>query len=75
MDIAQIAVQNVYPKHLKQAKPKKEIMTIKQVFRVVLIWRKLIGGVLYNGKLVQYSPIAAAAKTGVPKKSLDDYLL
>ena len=39
------------------------------------LWRKLYNGVYREGNLVRYSLEDAAAKVGVSKKSLDDYLL
>ena len=39
------------------------------------MWRKLYNGVYRYGNLVRYSLEDAAAKVGVSKKSLDDYLL
>jgi len=41
----------------------------------VSLWRKLYNGVYRDGNLVRYSLEDAAAKVGVSKKSLDDYLL
>lgn len=39
------------------------------------LWRKLYNGVVRDSVLVRYSLDDAAAKVGVSKKSLDDYLL
>lgn len=45
--------------------------------RKVAIWRRLYTGMLVNNsmELVRYSLNDAAAKVGMSKKSLDDYLL
>ena len=41
----------------------------------ISLWRKLHNGVTVDGKILAYSLQEAAAKVGVTKKSLDDYLL
>ena len=49
---------------------------IKEVIRKVSLWRVLYNGFKdENGKFVQMSLEEAARHVGLPKKSLDDYLL
>ena len=49
--------------------------SISDIIEKVSLWRKLYNGVYRDGNLVRYSLEDAAAKVGVSKKSLDDYLL
>ena len=49
--------------------------SISDIIEEVSLWRKLYNGVYRDGNLVRYSLEDAAAKVGVSKKSLDDYLL
>ena len=49
--------------------------SISDIIEKVSLWRKLYNGVYREGNLVRYSLEDAAAKVGVSKKSLDDYLL
>lgn len=56
------------------AKRTKE-RSISDIIEKVSLWRKLYNGVYRDGNLVRYSLEDAAAKVGVSKKSLDDYLL
>lgn len=49
--------------------------SISEIIESVSLWRKLYNGVYREGNLVRYSLEDAAAKVGVSKKSLDDYLL
>ncbi len=58
----------------ENAKRTKE-RSISDIIEKVSLWRKLYNGVYRDGNLVRYSLEDAAAKVGVSKKSLDDYLL
>ena len=49
--------------------------SICEIIEKVSLWRKLYNGVMKDGNLIRYSLEDAAAKVGVSKKSLDDYLL
>ena len=49
--------------------------SISDIIEKVSLWRKLYNGVYRDGNLVRYSLEDAAAKVGVSKKRLDDYLL
>ena len=55
-------------------KPKKQ-RTIEEIIEKVSMWRKLIIGIQRDGELVKYKVDQAADMVGVPKKTLDDYLL
>lgn len=50
---------------------------INEVLDVLLKWKQLIRGIKIreSGKVKTFDPISAAELVGVPKKSLDDYLL
>lgn len=49
---------------------------IVEVIEKVSLWRKLYNGVQDGkGNLLRFSLEDAAKKVGLPKKSLDDYLL
>jgi len=53
--------------------------TIEDIIKSVSIWRRLYNGITkeIDGKeaLIRYTLKDAAKKVGIPKKSLDDYLL
>ena len=53
--------------------------TIEDIIKSVSIWRRLYNGIKkeINGSeaIVRYTLKDAAKKVGIPKKSLDDYLL
>ena len=74
------APQNTTKKRLKKtvtANNKKRTRTkerkIGQVIDQVAVWRRYYNGYTdYQGKLIKLSLDEAAAKVGVPKKSLDD---
>lgn len=61
----------------EQFKPKKtKKRKIGQIIDKLKIWRSYYNGyVNYYGKLVKLSLYEAASRVGIPKKSLDDYLL
>jgi len=60
---------------LKERKRPKE-RKIAYVVNKVMEWRKLYTGLIdNNGQIVKYSLEEAAAKVGISKKSLDDYIL
>ena len=62
-------------KEIKIPKKAKE-KTIGEVIIRVSEWRKLYSGVTdYNGNFIKLSLEEAAMKVGIPKKTLDDYLL
>ncbi len=59
----------------KEKKRPKE-RKISFIIKKVMDWRKLYAGTTDdNGQIIKYSLEEAAAKVGVSKKSLDDYLL
>jgi len=60
----------------KKKRSRMKERKIGQVIDQVIIWRKYYNGYTdYHGKQVKLSLDEAAAKVGVPKKSLDDYFL
>jgi len=60
--------------HFKPKKTKKR--KIGQIIDKLKIWRSYYNGyVNYYGKLIKLSLYEAAGRVGIPKKSLDDYLL
>ena len=53
--------------------------TIEDIIKSVSIWRRLYNGIMKESEgtevLIRYTLKDAARKVGIPKKSLDDYLL
>ena len=59
-----------------QVKKRTKERKIVEVIEKVSLWRKLYNGVQDGkGNLLRFSLEDAAKKVGLPKKSLDDYLL
>eukprot|EP00826_Nyctotherus_ovalis_P038197 TRINITY_DN3568_c0_g5_i3.p1 TRINITY_DN3568_c0_g5~~TRINITY_DN3568_c0_g5_i3.p1 ORF type:complete len:175 (-),score=53.20 TRINITY_DN3568_c0_g5_i3:115-639(-) len=73
-DDAQRRVRKAVAGKKKRSRMKER--KIGQVIDQVMIWRRYYNGYTdYHGKQVKLSLDEAAAKVGVPKKSLDDYFL
>ena len=59
-----------------KANRRTEERKIGFVIEKVSLWRKLYNGITdTNGNIMRYSLDDAAARVGISKKSLDDYLL
>lgn len=59
------------PSFKSRAKERRIIDVLKSVYK----WRKLFHGLNSNGKIVKMNLVDAAERTGISKKSLDDYLI
>lgn len=63
----------------KRKRTRMRERTIEDIIKSVTIWRRLYSGIMkeIDGResLIRYTLKDAAKKVGIPKKSLDDYLL